>query len=344
MKKLLSKILIGSAVLGGGLAAPLIPQDMTLVMSYQDKPSQHRDSSYTTATSTHADPFMQFKDDDHNDLISIAVFADSKGKLVYQQIPDSEYASMGKKDGYKNNPKKTELVSILGAQKAKAAIAFDNATGANTIGSAATSLTYSKTNTGANLMLIVFVENANQADDITGITYNGVSLTQVRKRLTAVGNFPQYAYALQAPATSANNIVISWTTSKQARSVALSYTGVNQSVTLDSTGDNQAPGGSSPLTTTATTVADNSWLVTAAGIQRTPTASTGITFRTSAGSETAYKGADSNSAITPAGNYNFDWTFATAGGPEIGVMYVTLAPAAAVVASTPQDLIIINDE
>lgn len=342
MKKLLSKILIGSAVLGGGLVAPLIPQEMTWVMSYQDRPSMHLDSSYTTATSTYADPFMQFSDDDNNDLISIAVFMDSKGKLVYEQTSDAEYASLGRKDGYKNNPKKTELVSVLGARVAKGAIAFDAGSGASNAGSPATSITWAHTITGTNTFLTAscFSGVNDPSTFITGITANGSAMT----RLVSVnsGSSRQSLFGIIAPTTG--NIVASFDASRESFCSAASFTGVNQSITVDNSGSVVSSGTTVDLTLSITSVADNAWMVMSGGAQRIPSAGTNSTQR-GASTPDANSKQFSFGPKTPAGSISMQITYSSIGDAGMSLAGITLAPfVAGATASSPQDLIIISDE
>lgn len=106
------------------------------------------------------------------------------------------------------------------------AIAFDATTTGNK-GSAGSSLTYSHTCTGSNLVLLVGVESRN--NDVTGVTYATVAMTQIGSaQVSADGLTTNTVWQLAAPATGANNVVVSITGTNHIASVASSYTGVDQ--------------------------------------------------------------------------------------------------------------------
>ena len=69
--------------------------------------------------------------------------------------------------------------------------------------------TYSFTNTAGNLLLVGVVLR-DKGDTLTGITYGGVAMTLVDK-VNYSGTSSSYLYYLLAPATGANNVVISYT-------------------------------------------------------------------------------------------------------------------------------------
>jgi len=102
------------------------------------------------------------------------------------------------------------------------AIAFDSSAGSFQ-GSTIT-LTYSHTCTGSNLILLVSVSTVTT--NITGVTYNGVSMTQI----TTVSNTAKnYLFYLIAPTTGTNNVVVSAGGSTLIMSSSSSYTGALQS-------------------------------------------------------------------------------------------------------------------
>lgn len=90
------------------------------------------------------------------------------------------------------------------------------------------SLTRSFTCTGTNLLLLVaFTKRTN--DDITGVTYNGVAMTQIIKRDHADSTEFLYIYGLLNPATGTHDIVASASAASVMYLGAVSYTGVLQS-------------------------------------------------------------------------------------------------------------------
>lgn len=107
------------------------------------------------------------------------------------------------------------------------AIALDASSGSFGVG--VTSLTWAHTCTGSNLLLLVGFLTNNDTDIITGVTYNGVAMTKIQQLLTSTNSYHSYVWGLLAPATSANNIVISASGSSLIYAGAVSYTGVSQS-------------------------------------------------------------------------------------------------------------------
>src|SRR5512143_873822 len=121
------------------------------------------------------------------------------------------------------------------------AIAHDNSTTSSFAGpGTSTSLTYSKTNTGSDLVLWVFVECARiSGGSVAGFTltctYNSVSMTEIRSG-TTTGAVLQTSstsagsclFYLLGPATGANNVVVTLSgTADRILSGASSYTGVS---------------------------------------------------------------------------------------------------------------------
>lgn len=139
------------------------------------------------------------------------------------------------------------------------AIAFD----ATAHGDAtATSLTFSHTCTGSNRILWVGVRQGSNSDFVTGITYNSVSMTLAVKKNAVAGTMWEYLYYLVNPATGANNVVVSASSSVRLTGVSASYTGANQTGQPDATGSNAATGTS---ITTSVTVVNPSWTISFAG-------------------------------------------------------------------------------
>lgn len=112
-----------------------------------------------------------------------------------------------------------------------AAIARDSSLGDQVTGSA-TSLTYSFTNTAGNLLIItcqgVFTSGAS---NITGVTYAGTAMTMIGGYDGSGGsgyNRYTYQFYLLAPATGANNVVVSSSPAGFIDCNTESYSGVKQ--------------------------------------------------------------------------------------------------------------------
>src|SRR5258708_15819098 len=101
----------------------------------------------------------------------------------------------------------------------------------NTNGGTATNTwTISHICTGSNLLLLTYL-HAQDGDTVTGVTYNGVSMTQLVKKIDGSGNNGfLYIYGLLNPATGAHNVVASRSTSTfSILAVNPSYTQLPQS-------------------------------------------------------------------------------------------------------------------
>ncbi len=187
------------------------------------------------------------------------------------------------------------------------AIAFDTASGSAAF--IANSLTWSHTCTGADI-LWVGITLSTTSDEVTGVTYNGVAMTQAVYDSFVWG---KYLYYLLAPAAGAHNVVISNTNLRNIVGAAASYSGALQSGVPDATATASGVGVTS-RTATLTTVANNCWGVLFAGDESADAetfAGSGSTRRfESHGAAGGANGAffDSNGAITPAGSYGMTFT------------------------------------
>lgn len=173
------------------------------------------------------------------------------------------------------------------------AIAYDSSSYGEASG--VNSVTYSHTCSGSDRLLFVGALSQG-SDNLTGITYNGVSMTQVNKQ--AKGSDYLYLYYLIAPATGANNVVVSRSGSTGVLwSTSSSYTGARQSSVPDAQATTSNSGTS--ITGTVTTVSDNCWLVGTAFCDNLGySAGTGTTLRQTQSTVIF----DSASATTPAGS------------------------------------------
>jgi len=187
------------------------------------------------------------------------------------------------------------------------AIAVDTTTNGS---ASATTVTVSHTVATDNPILFVGVWIQNSSDVITGVTYNGVSMSQVG----AVNNAAVdsvYMYVLQAPATGANDIVLTKTGTDLGYVLGVSYTGAAQTGQPDATNTGYNASATS-LTTSVTTVADNCWTVLMMKANNnTNSAGTGTTLRTDGPGNDQTGIYDSNGAITPAGSTSLQTTAAS---------------------------------
>lgn len=125
----------------------------------------------------------------------------------------------------------------------------------------ASSLTFSHTTSGSDRVLVVGV-SVGAAMSVSTVTYNGVGMTQANTQNMGGAVFTNtYLYYLVAPATGANNVVISTSGAGFIWGYGLSFTGVDQTNPIAPTGGNTTlQAGGTTLTSTITTTVDNSRL------------------------------------------------------------------------------------
>lgn len=187
----------------------------------------------------------------------------------------------------------------------------------------ATSVTVAHTCTGSNLILFVglWVQDGG-ANTVTGVTYNGVAMTQVG-RVTNATTESTYLYFLVNPSTGANNIVASKSASDLIQLGAVSYTGAKQTGQPDASTTNTGTGTS--LTTSVTTVADNCWLVMATKQTGSASAGTNTILRVDQSGNEQASVYDSNAAQTPAGSKSLQTT--TSASQTYAHVMASFAPA-----------------
>lgn len=191
------------------------------------------------------------------------------------------------------------------------AIAFDAGTDGNVV--TGTNLSFNHTVTGSLPILFVGFsgDSVGGNDDITSVTYNGVSMTLAAKKTNATnGDRMMYVYYLLGPATGTHSVSVSCTNSHNLSGGAVSYTGVKQSAQPDATTTNfETVPANQTLTTSITTINDNSWVMLLEGCfdgSSGPTAGAGATRRVNDTLSTfgAWGLFDSNGAVHPAGSYS----------------------------------------
>lgn len=226
-----------------------------------------------------------------------------------------------------------------------AAIAFDASTSDPNPTRGGSSETFAHTVTGTDTYLVVVIarndDTATAADDVTGVTYNGVAMTQLKKlNGNGGGRFVyEYIYGLANPATGAHNIVISLTgsTGSRAYATAESFTGVKQTGQPDAfitQAVNATP------SATLTVVAANSWAVAIAADSGGPYTGTGVlTSRQLHVNGNTLASLDSNGPLSAGAN-----TVGFTGGSSNSMIAISLAPVAdAIASSIESDLVMFGD-
>ena len=208
------------------------------------------------------------------------------------------------------------------------AIAFDTVVSGTS--TTATSNTYSHTCSGSDRILFVWI-NASGGDLITGTTYNGVSMTLINKIKNWWATSWNYLYALQAPATGANNVVISASVSTGIFATSTSYTWVTQSVTMDATATSSISAATLSFSTNLTTIADNCWTLCFTVNDQNVFSTQSDTIR---GTNNGANIFDSNAPKTPAWSKTMTQTVAGVGNGA--VIMVSFSPIVTVSTFIPK--------
>lgn len=191
------------------------------------------------------------------------------------------------------------------------AILFDASS--NTSDSSATSLTWDHTCTGADRLLIVGI-NLHETTDldrvVSGITYNGVALTQAKTQVDDSNNITADLWYLINPASGQNSVVASFVgINLFAVGGAISLTGADQISQPDAT--NGATGSGNPVTVDITTLNDNCWVVDsifAFAQSNTPAEGDGQVARWVVPISTSHGFGSSEGPKTPAGLVTMSWS------------------------------------
>lgn len=216
------------------------------------------------------------------------------------------------------------------------AIAYVNSTDGGT--GSAPSLTFAHTTSGTNRFLVVHVLGDSAASNpITGVTYNSVSLTKVQEIRKAGGTrYWISSWVLSNPASGSNNVVISASSGNLFGNIAVTYSGAQQSDTVDSSNTGSDPSAST-LTVSTTTSADNCWLIGLFFNNADPDTKTAGANTTIRGNFVSIQGAytDSNADQTPPGSFSQKVDGTAAGQDWVGIAF-SIARGAAVTAAAPK--------
>lgn len=200
------------------------------------------------------------------------------------------------------------------------AIAFDATSYSQANG---TSLTVSHTCTGSNRILITgYYNNSGSSDPVTAMTYAGVAMTKIVGSAGSSGIY-RALYYLIAPATGANDLVVTTSGTVTSGLISASYTGVSQAGQPDASGTSIVDTSvTNPVSKSITTVADNCWIV---GFYKNDsfqsTTTTGFTNRY-APAYTSERIGDSNAVKTPAGSYLMEITSSSTGAGQYHSLFM----------------------
>lgn len=159
-----------------------------------------------------------------------------------------------------------------------------------------------------NGMLIVTCGvNSAVTDPATSATYNGVAMTKIAHVSRGAEAMSIDVFALAAPATGTNNLVITFAASYVTYDIiVVSYSGALQATPTNVVTQSGVTGVSS-FTSPITTGVNNSWAwqVCVDQFGGAVTYTTGHLVQQDTGGTYSHNVADSNGAITPAGTYTF---------------------------------------
>lgn len=294
-------VAVGITLITAAAAAPIIPQDMKLLYTYQQ----------TCEQALHPDPIPAGKEYMYDpqyipasctgEYIYVSVFKDSNDNFVFKEIPRATYELMGRVEGQKDNPNTQEFRSLLdlSIQQAKAAIAYDNSTINTFPGGSVASITYSFT-PGASatyMQACSYQDQSFQTDNSSTATFNGTAMTKVTGQTGSGLGFTggMGAFYQISPTSGAHNVVINYSPNTRAAGTAESVTG------SPTTGQPDAFNSSAPtsatLTQSVTVVHPNSFLILCAinDTGSTLSGGTGTTVRQSGGS--GHSISDSNGGV-----------------------------------------------
>lgn len=150
------------------------------------------------------------------------------------------------------------------------AIAFDASATASSNPTAGSPQTFSHTCSGTNRILFVgmMVRGGTPAVTVTGVTYAGVSMTQVGTGVNYDStNSRNQIWYLVNPATGANTVSVSVSgNSGPVSSYSVSYTGASQTGVPDASNTNSSSASNvTSLASSVTTVAANCWYLIIGG-------------------------------------------------------------------------------
>lgn len=211
------------------------------------------------------------------------------------------------------------------------AIAFDTETDGGSSG--ATSLTWSHTCSGSNRLLFVATLQAVEGtDDITSMTYGGVSMTRVAGIQSPGDRFIGLWYVI-APASGANNVVVNFT-GNFMNGYSMSYTGCKQSSQPDSS-NSTTTGTSTTFSISTTVVASNCWVIAHANnINRNSTVGASTTNRAPATPNTQSDTVGDSNGAVGTGSQTLNFT-AAAGAGSWGGIIASFSPITAAATALP---------
>lgn len=215
---------------------------------------------------------------------------------------------------------------VAGYYQADGGVLFDNKAITGGTYAAPVSLAITVGNhTNRTLIVLISVDSGT----VTGVTYNGVAMTQVQ--LVSSGSNQTMAYRLFAPTVTSGSVQMTIAGTSKYTLAAFSYYNTNQSA-IDSSNGNFYSFPASVITTADTVVAAGSVIASLATLYQAATATFGTSVNantnTQSNTSTFIARAGDSGQVVPAGATSISW--AVTGTPTIAsVMSVAVAPVTA---------------
>lgn len=163
------------------------------------------------------------------------------------------------------------------------AISFD-ATSYSGLNAGGSTHTFSHTTSGSDRYLFVHVISITTYSTVSGITYNGSSMTLLEEGLVYDGTYFGHLYGIVNPASGAHDVVVTFSEAVISFEVGFSYNGVHQTTPINASDYITHAASASPTSFSLTTSVANCWLVMyATGAAGYPSADSGTTYRDTLG-------------------------------------------------------------
>src|SRR3990167_5191613 len=340
------KWIVGALAIPVALAAPIIPKDQTWLVSYETIAFETADGDLGMnewADAGNGEFYIREVQKNEGQFISTtspdALFGKTEVRIRAQKSannPDctgcAYYSEFLARDGKKERvpyegryndlreipnapqPKRTEMVNMLSADNAEAAIAFDTA-GDSNVQTSVTSVSFNHTTSSTDNTIAVItakIEDPVDAErNASTATYGGASATKVREDDNTTDGHATAIFYIVAPSTGEQAVVVNFAdgTMNAVTTGVIVLTGVAQSSSLDASNGASFTNTDAP-SVAVTTVADNAWVVDIVGCEvASCVTSSGTTIRWNCTCTTLHDAASSTSGPqTPAGDVTMSYT------------------------------------
>jgi predicted transcriptional regulator len=159
---------------------------------------------------------------------------------------------------------------------------------------------------GATANLLVLGHSSYTYGQVSGVTYNGTSLTKVREDEGSSYNITAIWFMCAPTTGSAKSVFVTLKNNAYCGvGGVVSYSGAAQSGQPDA--NNGATGNSSTATVNVTTIADNCWVFSVVNLFYTATCNNTARWNFADSQGLSEGGSDTNAPVTPAGSQTMSW-------------------------------------